>query len=74
MILPTTASKNPPQMSMSISLRIFDKRGRRQKMTHEINAPMPTRIPFHLTVSFGEKANCIREEEEKERERDKKKS
>lgn len=53
-----TARKNPPHMSMSISFRILDTRGRRQKMTHEINAPMPTRIEFHLSVSLGENANC----------------
>lgn len=53
-----TARQKPPHMSMSISLKILDTRGRRQKMTHEINAPIPTRIEFHLSVSLGEIANC----------------
>lgn len=68
-----TASKKPPHMRMSISLSIFDTRGRRQKMTHEINAPMPTRIEFHLSVSFGEKANYMSYEQEEKKRREEKK-
>lgn len=36
-------------------------------MTHEINAPMPTRIELYLSVSFGEKANCRGAEEKREK-------